>query len=328
MRFPGVYPISQGSTVKRLIEAAGGLLDSAYTVEAELSRTLVSTEGVQIHHILFNPLSGTGADSGDVMYVNAKDKLNILRTPDWFESNRVELVGEFKFPGVYQISKDETLADLIARAGGVTDKATLNAAIFTRKELRERESQNIQRSVQQIREQVINSNLNANQYSMAVDYNVAQSILSDLIAVQPVGRMVIDLPAALAQQESSNIQLKDGDVVYLPNITPAVSVIGEVYVPTTLSFNSEYGLDDYIAMTGGYKSYADASSIYIVKANGSVEVPDNDFWFNGDTNVAIEPGDTIVVPRDVTNYDNLGLWQAVTQITYQAAIAIAAINSF
>ena len=328
VRFPGVYPISQGSTVKHLIEAAGGLLDSAYTVEAELSRTLVSNEGVQIHHILFNPLSGTGAGSGDVMYVNAKDKLNILRTPDWFESNRVELVGEFKFPGVYQISKDETLADLIARAGGVTDKATLNGAIFTREELRERERQNIDRSVQQIREQVINSNLNASQYTVAIDYSIAQDILNDLTAVAPVGRMVIDLVGVLQGEAGSNIELKDGDVVYLPNITPAISVIGEVYVPSTLAFNNELGLEDYIDMTGGYKTYADASSVYIVKANGSVEMPSNDFWFNGETNVVLEPGDTIVVPRDVTNYDNLGLWQAVTQITYQAAIAIAAINSF
>ncbi|MDM7861969.1 SLBB domain-containing protein [Alteromonas sp. ASW11-36] len=328
VRFPGVYPISQGSTVKHLIEAAGGLLDSAYTVEAELSRTFVTSEGVQIKHIVFDPLSGTSVDSSDVIYVSAKDKLNILRTPDWFESNRVELVGEFKFPGVYQISKGETLADLIARAGGVTEKATLNAAIFTREELRERERQNIDRSVQQIREQVINSNLNASQYTVAIDYTIAQDILNDLTAVEPVGRMVIDLPAALAQRSNANIELKDGDVVYLPNITPAISVIGEVYVPTTLSFNSDYGLEDYIEMTGGYKTYADASSVYIVKANGSVEVPSSDFWFNGETSVVLEPGDTIVVPRDVTNYDNLGLWQAVTQIAYQAAIAVAAINSF
>jgi polysaccharide export outer membrane protein len=41
----------------------------------------------------------------------------------------------------------------------------------------------------------------------------------------------------------------------------------------------------------------------------------------------LAPGDTIVVPRDVTNYDNISLWQGVTQIIYQTAVALAAIGS-
>jgi hypothetical protein len=43
--------------------------------------------------------------------------------------------------------------------------------------------------------------------------------------------------------------------------------------------------------------------------------------------VNLAPGDTIVVPRDITNYDNIGLWQGVTQIIYQSAVALAAIGS-
>ncbi len=43
--------------------------------------------------------------------------------------------------------------------------------------------------------------------------------------------------------------------------------------------------------------------------------------------VILEPGDTIVVPRDVTNYERLGLWQTITQIAYQSAIALIAIGN-
>jgi len=65
-----------------------------------------------------------------------------------------------------------------------------------------------------------------------------------------------------------------------------------------------------------------------VKADGSVFIPESDFWFSTASKVNLAPGDTIVVPRDVTNYDNIGLWQGVTQIVYQTAVALAAIVRF
>jgi protein involved in polysaccharide export with SLBB domain len=86
-------------------------------------------------------------------------------------------------------------------------------------------------------------------------------------------------------------------------------------------------IEDYINLAGGVREYGDASKVYIVRANGSVAIPKNDFWFSGDSQTMLEPGDTIVVPRDVTNYDNISLWQGVTQIIYQSAVALAAIGS-
>ena len=323
VKHPGLYPIPENATAKDMIIAAGGMKESAFTMRAEISRTWVNAAGVNIEHIAFSPLE---ADS--LTNITAKDKINILRTPDWYESNQVKLVGEFAFPGTYQIKKGETLSELIARAGGVTDKASLDAAIFTREELKKKEKENIDRAVLEIREQVINSNVNGSQYTQTVDYEQAQRILDDLTNVSPVGRMVIDLARIVDNDSDADLELKDGDTIYLPNITPAVSVIGEVFVPTTLAYDPNLTLAEYIAQSGGYKTYADEGRIYIVKANGSVQIPESDFWFSASNGAQLSPGDTIVVPRDVTNYDKLGLWQAVTQIAYQAAVALAAIKSF
>ena len=69
----------------------------------------------------------------------------------------------------------------------------------------------------------------------------------------------------------------------------------------------------------------DSSKIYIVKANSAVEAPNNDFWFSG-TSAILEPSDNIVVPRVVVNYEKLGLWQTVTEIVYQSAVALFAIG--
>ena len=64
-----------------------------------------------------------------------------------------------------------------------------------------------------------------------------------------------------------------------------------------------------------------------MKANGSEFVPESDFWFSEITEPVLEPCDTIVVPRDVTNYDNISLWQEITKVVYQTTVALAAIGS-
>jgi uncharacterized membrane protein len=42
----------------------------------------------------------------------------------------------------------------------------------------------------------------------------------------------------------------------------------------------------------------------------------------------MHPGDTVVVPLDTERMPALPLWQAVTSILYNLAIAAAAVNSF
>ena len=49
-------------------------------------------------------------------------------------------------------------------------------------------------------------------------------------------------------------------------------------------------------------------------------------WFAGE--VDIHQGDTVVVPLDTERMRPLPLWQAVTTIIYNLAIAAAAVNSF
>jgi len=98
-------------------------------------------------------------------------------------------------------------------------------------------------------------------------------------------------------------------------------------VTATHWYDPTLSIADYISKAGGVREFGDASKIYIVKADGSVLIPESSFWFSNASKVNLVPGDTIVVPREVTNYDNIGLWQGVTQIIYQTAVALAAIGS-
>jgi polysaccharide export outer membrane protein len=327
VKFPGIYPVQKNAKVRELLLAGGGLLESAYLQKAEISRTALDTNNaLKIQHIEIDLVDTLLGQSTTNITLQSKDTLNVLRTPDWQENKKVELLGKVVFPGTYQIKKGETLAQLIKRAGGLTSDATVKAAIFTREELKEREKENRDRAVENLRQQIASTNFTGSQNVKTIDYQEASLILDELLLVEPVGRLVIDLPALIAGNPSADITLKDGDKVFVPNISSSVSVVGEVFVPTTHMFTQGLALDNYIQYSGGVTERADNSHIYIVKADGSVAIPNSSFWFNTQ-DVILEPGDTIVVPRDVTNYERLGLWQTITQIAYQSAIALIAIGN-
>ena len=62
-------------------------------------------------------------------------------------------------------------------------------------------------------------------------------------------------------------------------------------------------------------------------ADGGVVVSGGARWFAGGE-VRIEPGDTIVVPLNAEHMPPLPLWQAVSQILYNLAIATLAVHQF
>ena len=325
VKFPGVYPVQKNATVRDLILAGGGLLESAYLQKAEISRTsLDSSNALRIEHIQIDLIDSMLGNSN--IALQSKDTLNVLRTPDWHENKKVELVGEVVFPGVYQIKKGETLAQLIERAGGLTEEATVKAVVFTREELKQRERENLDKSVENLRQQIASTNLSGSQNVKTIDYQEAKLILDELLQVEPVGRLVIDMPQIIAGNPTADLSLKDGDKLFVPNISSSVSVVGEVFVPSTHMFKYGKTLEQYVANSGGETDRADMGDVYIVKADGSVTIPETSFWFSSSETV-LEPGDTIVVPRDVTNYERLGLWQTITQIAYQSAIALIAIGN-
>ncbi|MGB3724186.1 MAG: SLBB domain-containing protein [Glaciecola sp.] len=327
VKFPGIYPLAANATLSNILDAAGGLTEAAFLEKVEITRMSTNLGEAGIEHINLNLYDELIAAENNKFKIQSKDVINIVKIPKLFDNAEIELKGEVVFPGKYQIKEGEMLSSVIQRAGGLTNRATIGAAIFTRLELQEKERSNIQTAIDDLRQNLANNNISSNQFAKTIDYDNASKVLDDLTNITPVGRMVIDLASIMDGSTGADLQLKDGDRLIVPNITPAVSVIGEVFVSTTYRYQPELTINDYISRAGGAKEHGDMSKIYVVKANGAVFIPRSDFWFSGDVEAVVEPGDTIIVPRHVTNYEDITLWQGVTQIAYQAAVAIAAIGS-
>ena len=156
----------------------------------------------------------------------------------------------------------------------------------------------------------------------------AQGLLGQLQSTKAVGRLIIDVDRLIAGRIGSrdDIVLRDGDELVMPKIRQEVTVLGEVQNGTSLLYRSGLSRDDYINLSGGFTIRADKARAYVVRADGSV-VAGRGSWFSRGNALNIEPGDTIVVPVDTERLPPLPLWQAVTSIVYNSAVALAAIRT-
>lgn len=321
--YPGIYPLMEGGEVKDLITAAGGLLESAYTQQAEVTR-IATNDVSNIEHIKFDLKSAMQGKTASNISLQSKDSVNIFAIPNWQENLKVELKGELKFPGTYTIRRGETLSNLLERAGGFSDFAATNAAVFTRKSIKEQEQQQLARLSTELRRDIASKSFQSSVSSNTLTYDEMNKLLKDLANVDAVGRLVIDLPLIVNNEQ--NLVLQDGDVLYVPSERDSISVIGEVNYSTSHLYKAGVSVDEYIDLSGGLKERAADDRIYIIKANGSVKIPNTGNWFAVNNSNQLEPGDTIVVPLDAGHMDKLTLWSTATQILYQLGVAVAAIS--
>ncbi|QBJ64280.1 SLBB domain-containing protein [Pseudoalteromonas sp. DL-6] len=321
--YPGIYPLMEGGEVKDLITAAGGLLESAYTQEAEITR-IATNDVSNIEHIKFDLKSAMQGKAASNISLQSKDSVNIFAIPNWQENLKIELKGEVKFPGTYTIRRGESLSNLLERAGGFSEFAATNAAVFTRQSIKKQEQQQLARLSTELRRDIASKSFQSSVSSNTLTYDEMNKLLKDLANVDALGRLVIDLPLIVKNQQ--NLVLQDGDVLYVPSKRDSISVMGEVNYSTSHLYKEGISVDEYIDLSGGLKERAADDRIYIIKANGSVTIPNTGNWFAVNNSNQLEPGDTIVVPLDAGHMDKLTLWSTATQILYQLGVAVAAIS--
>jgi polysaccharide biosynthesis/export protein len=135
---PDTYRFAAGMTLKDLILAAGGFDHGAYVLEAEISRM---PDPLQRNHVTAHvqtvSLIGPGdapngsdlrlpdwAPDPEDFELRHGDRVFIRRAPGYEPVREVFVTGQVLVPGTYVLAaRDERLADIIARAGGLTEQA-------------------------------------------------------------------------------------------------------------------------------------------------------------------------------------------------------------
>jgi polysaccharide export outer membrane protein len=341
VRDPGQYPLVARMRVSDLIRAGGGLSESAYTLRAEMTRyEVVKGQYREIAHLKIDMAKILAGDASSNIFLKPHDNLQIQRVPEWVQTATVEVRGEVRFPGVYQIARGEQLSSLLRRAGGLTDFAFPEGAVFMREALRLKEKKQMETLAERLETDLASATLERakDDAGQQAAIEVGQELVEQLRTTRPVGRLVINLPKLLAtsregRRSEYDVTLKDGDKIFIPQLTQEVTVIGEVFHPTSHLYEKGLDRNEYIDMSGGATRKADARHVYVVRANGGVIANGSsladmgDTWFERMANKGIRPGDTIVVPMDIDRIRPLTLWTNVSQIVYQMGIAVAAASA-
>ena len=327
VRYPGEYPLPASRQLEEAVFVAGGLKDSASLFNAEVARYTTDDDGIGKTRIL-NVNLADAMDGNGTLALQSRDRILIKSIPEFAKTSTIELKGEVRYPGEYTFRDGETLKQVIERAGGLTDNAFPRGAVFTRAKLRQLEAQRLREAEERLQGDLLGVQLEGDGLGGQSTDRAQQveELLEDVQSSRPVGRMVVDLEAVVSDEGYQDIRLQDGDTLTVPTIPQSVTVFGEVQFPTSHLHQAGLTVDDYLERSGGPTRQADESRVYVVKADGSVMLPEKSRWF-GSRSQQLESGDTIIMPIDVDRLNQLELWTNVSQIVYQMALGAAAVGN-
>jgi protein involved in polysaccharide export with SLBB domain len=235
-------------------------LDSSYIFDRAPDGRYVGPPGLPA-------AAGPGPDAALALY----DNVLILRQPDWKLLKTVVVTGEVRFPGKYTIAnKNERIADLIDRAGGLTPEANPDGAYFSRRR-------------------------SATSYQGLID--------SARVRNDTASRVGLDIPTALrSPRDPDNLLLENGDSLDVPVQRSTIEIKGAVNAPTTVAAEKGQKLEHYIRAAGGPSRIALTGSAYVIQPNGTIESRHRvALLFRSDPTP--RAGATIIVPVKDTLYN-------------------------
>ncbi len=252
----------------------------------------------------------------------------------------VSLGGEVKLPGYYQLQPGETLPQLIARAGGLTNDAFAYGTVFTREATRRQQQVNLDQAVRRMEADIASQtaaelqNVRGGDQTAGVQAQVEaqRQLAARLKGLKASGRIALEMTPD--NPVFPSLKLEDGDTIVIPNSPDFIGVVGAVLAETSFIYRPKAAASHYLDRAGPTRD-AEEESAMIIRADGSVEsdYSANRSWFGRGSTVLsrpMYPGDTLFVPEKVdrrTGYTKfIQGAKDWTSILYQFGLGVAAIK--
>lgn len=235
----------------------------------------------------------------------------------------IELEGEINFPGKYRVKKGTSYLDIVELAGGYAENVDLRGVFLSRNELREKEKL----SFSNARDLLLDALIQDVNYSSSNQINSSSNIelleyLEEVAIDSFSGRLVGDFREDSVFKD--NLSLQDGDKIIFAQKVNYVTTQGQLNNPSTVPFEHSFTLKDYIDASGGLSKYADKKSIYVIKYNGESVVMNSNLF---QQDYIIQPGDIIIVPRNIEFVSTIPLVSQTVRILSDIAFTAASLNA-
>ena len=269
---------------------------------------------------------------GDVVTIFSAKNIN---QPIDKKLRLVRLEGEFNAPGIYPVSPGETLRDLVMRVGGITKNGYLYGAEFTRDSTKDIQQQQLDKSLNRLEAEIERSGAKKAATALSSDdalaasnlIDVQRNLLERLRRIKATGRVVLPIGPDSTVFDLPDMVMEDGDRFHVPVIPSTVSVFGAVYNQNSFVYQPNQTVKKYLNMAGGYTQSADASSAYLLRANGIVWSDQQIPWYrNSLTAFSLLPGDAIVVPEKLDAFSVSKELKDWSTIFYQFSLGVAGLK--
>ena len=231
VRKPGKFQRFGGMSLKDLLYFANGLKPSAEFGQIVVSSIMdidSSQKGSKPTKTVIQSYSIKTNLELDSVTENVKlkpyDQVFVRKNPTFHLQENVKIDGEVKYPGTYsKLNINERLSSFIERAGGIKENSNAGGAILYR-----------------LRDTVVRENpllkKNQTKYIRDTTGKIVDSVLFD-----PSEPVSIDLDKALKYKNSKyDIVLQEGDVIYVPEINPIVTIKGAVQSQLKIYFDKDH----------------------------------------------------------------------------------------
>jgi polysaccharide biosynthesis/export protein len=301
---PGKYPLGENMTAADLVRVAGGLKRSAYTQTADLTRFEIEQGSKIVSDHVTVPIARALANEPDTdLRLRDGDVLTIRQLTGWNDMGAsIKIEGEVVHPGTYGIQQGERLSSIIRRAGGFTNNAYPYGGVFEREQVRQMEIQNRTELIRRVKSEQAEAKLTPaaeqedSKQAILLQYDTT---LEKLEHTAPAGRMVLHISSNLKAWENTgqDIQVRDGDVLFIPKHPNIVIVNGSVYNPTAITYKPGKSAGWYLKQAGGPTGMANKKAVFVVRADGSVVGGPGGLFTGGVEKAELRPGDMVIVPE-------------------------------
>ncbi len=272
VQFPGVFEYIQGDDLETALQLVRGVASVANLDSITVSRMDPTATRMEKIYLSFDKDKNFKLEPNDRVYVNAHAEQR--------RDFRVLVLGEVVRPGNYPITLNTTrLSDIINEAGGLLPNSYLpNSEVY-----RKLDTFFIQTKNRDTLENVYTRRLN----DIVSNKEEKESFDQDLL--YKIGRVNVDFEKLEKGDNSQDVILKNGDIVYIADNKKEVYVYGQVNRPGFVPYKEGADAQYYIDAAGGYGERADEDEIRVIKFKTRE-------WLEPDE-ATIQSSDFVYVPR-------------------------------
>lgn len=314
---PGQYELIKKETVSDLINYAGGL--SASAANSALFTNFDISKDRMYDDYAFSTESIFYENYNDIELTNG-DKIKILSISD--VKSTVQVYGMVKAPGEYPASSN--LKEVLDLSGGFNDpifkqKIDVDKITILRQDSTQFYSQRYFTSYSDsekfslmpgdkilVYENInyrdtltytINGEVNKpGTYSFIKNISIREAvdIAGGVSELAQEDNIFVNQGAGIIKNVSNDFMFQSGSIITIPKYINTVEIVGSVYNPGLIAYESNLFLRQAIQLSGGYMPNALKNKVYIKRANGKIVKTG---FFRG-AGKRLFPGDQIFVPID------------------------------